>query len=68
MVFSYERNRKQNSSMVYLEKPFRNYYAKAKQMEGMTGENLMVLAGIQTGQRCIPYGIRKNQKRSQTDR
>ena len=26
-----------------LEKPFRNYYAKAKQMEGMTGENLMRL-------------------------
>ena len=26
-----------------LEKPFRNYYAKAKQMEGMTGENLMIL-------------------------
>ena len=26
-----------------LEKPCRNYYAKAKQMEGMTGENLMRL-------------------------
>ena len=36
---------KQKSKFIYgvLEKPFRNYYAKAKQMEGMTGENLMRL-------------------------
>ena len=36
---------KQKEKFIYgvLEKPFRNYYAKAKQMEGMTGENLMVL-------------------------
>ena len=34
---------KQKAKFIYgvLEKPFRNYYAKAKQMEGMTGENLM---------------------------
>ena len=36
---------KQKAKFIYgvLENPFRNYYAKAKQMEGMTGENLMVL-------------------------
>ena len=36
---------KQKAKFIYgvLEKPFRNYYAKAKQMEGMTGENLMTL-------------------------
>ena len=36
---------KQKAKFIYgvLEKPFRNYYAKAKQMEGMTGENLMVI-------------------------
>ena len=36
---------KQKAKFIYgvLEKPFRNYYAKAKQMEGMTGENLMRL-------------------------
>ncbi len=36
---------KQKAKFIYgvLEKPFRNYYAKAKQMNGMTGENLMVL-------------------------
>ena len=36
---------KQKAKFIYgvLEKPFRNYYAKTKQMEGMTGENLMIL-------------------------
>ncbi|MDD3361860.1 MAG: 30S ribosomal protein S4 [Hespellia sp.] len=36
---------KQKAKFIYgvLEKPFRNYYTKAKQMKGMTGENLMIL-------------------------
>ena len=36
---------KQKAKFIYgvLEKPFRNYYKKAKQMNGMTGENLMIL-------------------------
>ena len=36
---------KQKAKFIYgvLEKPFRNYYAKADQMKGMTGENLMVI-------------------------
>ena len=36
---------KQKAKFIYgvLEKPFRNYYKKAKQMNGMTGENLMSL-------------------------
>ena len=36
---------KQKAKFIYgvLEKPFRNYYHKAKQMSGMTGENLMIL-------------------------
>ena len=36
---------KQKAKFIYgvLEKPFRNYYTKAKQMSGMTGENLMIL-------------------------
>ncbi|MCR5216747.1 MAG: 30S ribosomal protein S4 [Lachnospiraceae bacterium] len=36
---------KQKAKFIYgvLEKPFRNYYAKAEQMSGQTGENLMVL-------------------------
>ena len=36
---------KQKAKFIYgvLEKPFRNYYVKAKQMTGMTGENLMII-------------------------
>lgn len=36
---------KQKAKFIYgvLEKPFRNYYEKAKKMPGMTGENLMIL-------------------------
>lgn len=36
---------KQKAKFIYgvLEKPFRNYFEKAKQQEGMTGENLMIL-------------------------
>jgi small subunit ribosomal protein S4 len=36
---------KQKAKFIYgvLEKPFRNYYEKAEQMSGMTGENLMIL-------------------------
>ena len=36
---------KQKAKFIYgvLEKPFRNYYAKATRMKGMTGLNLMVL-------------------------
>ena len=36
---------KQKAKFIYgvLERPFRNYYAKADRMKGMTGENLMIL-------------------------
>ena len=36
---------KQKSKFIYcvLEKPFRNYYAKASKMNGMVGTNLMIL-------------------------
>ena len=36
---------KQKAKFIYgvLEKPFRNYYAKADRMKGQTGENLMIL-------------------------
>ena len=36
---------KQKAKFIYgvLEKPFRNYYKKAKKMKGMVGENLMTL-------------------------
>ena len=36
---------KQKAKFIYgvLEKPFRNYYEKADRMQGMTGENLMIM-------------------------
>ena len=36
---------KQKAKFIYgvLEKPFRNYFAKAQQMNGLTGPNLMIL-------------------------
>lgn len=36
---------KQKAKFIYgvLEKPFRNYYQRAKQMSGMTGPNLMII-------------------------
>ena len=36
---------KQKAKFIYgvLEKPFKNYYTKAKKMSGMPGENLMIL-------------------------
>ena len=36
---------KQKAKFIYgvLEKPFHNYYLKAKQMKGQTGENLMII-------------------------
>ena len=36
---------KQKAKFIYgvLEKPFRNYYKKAKQQKGQVGENLMIL-------------------------
>ena len=36
---------KQKAKFIYgvLEKPFRNYYAKASRMSGQVGENLMIL-------------------------
>ena len=43
--YALQLREKQKAKFIYgvLEKPFRNYYAKADQMKGMTGENLMVM-------------------------
>ena len=59
---------KQKAKFIYgvLEKPFRNYYKKADQKPGQTGENRY--AGNTSGQRDLPSWIRKNKKRSKTDR
>ena len=43
--YALQLREKQKAKFIYgvLEKPFRNYYAKADKLKGMTGENLMVL-------------------------
>ena len=57
---------KQKAKFIYgvLEKPFRNYFAKAQKMNGMTGDNLMILLESRLEQRCIPFRFSKNKKRS----
>lgn len=43
--YALQLREKQKAKFIYgvLEKPFRNYYAKAEKMEGIAGENLMIL-------------------------
>lgn len=43
--YALQLREKQKAKFIYgvLEKPFRNYYAKAEKMPGMTGTNLMVM-------------------------
>ncbi len=43
--YALQLREKQKAKFIYgvLEKPFHNYYLKAKQMKGQTGENLMIL-------------------------
>ena len=55
---------KQKAKFIYgvLEKPFRNYYAKAKQMEGMTGENLMRLLDSRLDNVVFRMGLERTRK------
>ena len=55
---------KQKAKFIYgvLEKPFRNYYAKAKQMEGMTGENLMILLESRLDNVMFRMGFERTRK------
>ncbi len=43
--YGLQMREKQKAKFIYgvLEKPFRNYFAKASRMSGMTGDNLMIL-------------------------
>lgn len=57
---------KQKVRRIYgvLERQFRNYYKEAARLKGNTGENLLASAGRSSGQRCIPYGLRRHSCRS----
>ena len=55
---------KQKAKFIYgvLEKPFRNYCAKAKQMEGMTGENLMIILESRLDNVVFRLGLARTRK------
>ena len=55
---------KQKAKFIYgvLEKPFRNYYAKAKQQEGMTGENLMIILESRLDNVVFRLGLARTRK------
>ena len=55
---------KQKAKFIYgvLEKPFRNYFVKAKQEEGMTGENLMILLETRLDNVMFRMGFARTRK------
>ena len=55
---------KQKAKFIYgvLEKPFRNYYAKAERMEGQTGENLMMMLESRLDNVLFRFGWARTRK------
>lgn len=55
---------KQKAKFIYgvLEKPFRNYFAKAQKMNGMTGENLMILLELRLDNVLFRLGYARTRK------
>ncbi len=55
---------KQKAKFIYgvLEKPFRNYFAKASKMNGMTGENLMILLESRLDNVVFRMGLARTRK------
>lgn len=57
---------KQKAKFIYgvLEKPFRNYYAKAEKMTGQTGENLMILLESRLDNVIFRMGLARTRRES----
>ncbi len=55
---------KQKAKFIYgvLEKPFRNYYEKAEKMNGMTGDNLMVMLERRLDNVVFRLGLARTRK------
>ena len=55
---------KQKAKFIYgvLEKPFKNYYAKAKKMNGMTGPNLMIILECRLDNVLFRLGFARTRK------
>lgn len=62
--YALQLKEKQKAKFIYgvLEKPFRNYYAKAKQQEGMTGENLMIILESRLDNVVFRLGLARTRK------
>ena len=62
--YGLQMREKQKAKFIYgvLEKPFRNYYAKAKQQEGMTGENLMIILESRLDNVVFRLGLARTRK------
>ncbi len=57
---------KQKAKFIYgvLERPFKNYYNKAKKMDGMTGENLMILLELRLDNVIYRLGYGRTRRES----
>ena len=55
---------KQKAKFIYgvLEKPFRNYFEKAQRMNGMTGDNLMILLELRLDNVLFRMGMARTRK------
>ena len=55
---------KQKAKFIYgvLEKPFRNYFEKASQMKGMTGDNLMIILESRLDNVVFRMGLARTRK------
>lgn len=55
---------KQKAKFIYgvLEKPFRNYFKRAKKMNGMTGDNLMTLLELRLDNVIFRLGLARTRK------
>ena len=62
--YGLQSREKQKAKFIYgvLEKPFRNYYAKAQKMNGMTGENLMILLELRLDNVLFRLGYARTRK------
>ena len=62
--YALQLREKQKAKFIYgvLEKPFRNYYAKADRMRGLTGPNLMTLLELRLGNVVFRLGLGRTRK------
>ena len=62
--YGHQLREKQKAKFIYgvLEKPFRNYFAKAQKMSGMTGDNLMILLESRLDNVVFRLGLARTRK------